>query len=149
MDFRVATVDDLEVLISLREQLLIDEGQDSSNTIKDELKGFFTKQLSDDLLVQWLVEDGDTVMATGGVQFISFPPSFQNPSGRRGYILNMYTHPNYRKQGLAKKLLNLCIEEARQRNVYHLFLISSEMGKPVYKKYGFSENDIYMEYFLK
>lgn len=59
----------------------------------------------------------------------------------------MFTHSEYRNRGIAKQLLNQIITEAQKRKVHHLFLIASEMGKPLYKKMGFKENDIYMEYF--
>lgn len=148
MNFRLATLDDIELLLSMRKQLLLDEGQIPENDMDEELRTFFATQLADGRLVQWIVEEGADVMATGGIQFIDFPPSFRNPSGMRGYILNMYTHPSFRKRGLAGKLLDYCIEEARSRQVIQLFLIASEMGKSLYKKYGFKETDSFMEYVL-
>lgn len=148
MNFRLATLDDLEWIIDLRKQLLIEEGQIVSSNIDEELKNFFEKQLTSHQYVQWLVEEVDHVIATGAIQFISFPPSYLNSTGIRGYILNMYTHPDYRGKGIAKQLLNETLKEAQSREVQHIFLISSEMGKPLYKKMGFKENDIYMEYFI-
>lgn len=148
MNFRLATLDDLEWIIDLRKQLLIEEGQIVSFNIDEELKTFFENQLTSHQYVQWLVEEDNNVIATGAIQFISFPPSYFNPTGIRGYILNMYTHPDYRGKGIAKQLVNQLLKEAQRRKVQHIFLISSEMGKPLYKKIGFKENDIYMEYFL-
>ena len=149
MKFRLATLEDLELIIALRLQLLKDEGQEASSTIEDQLKLFFENQFTSNQFVQWFVEQGNEVMATGAIQFIAFPPSYFNPTGIRGYIANMYTHPEHRKKGIAKKLLQQLEAEAKARNVQHLFLIASEMGKPLYKKNGFTENDIYMECFLK
>lgn len=148
MNFRLATLDDLEWIIDLRKQLLIEEGQIVSSNIDEELNTFFENQLTSHQYVQWLVEEDNKVIATGAIQFISFPPSYFNPTGIRGYILNMYTHPDYRGKGIAKQLVNETLKEAQSREVQHIFLISSEMGKPLYKKIGFKENDIYMEYFL-
>lgn len=147
MNFRLATIEDLEIVIALRKQLLIDEGQIASSNIDEELKTFFEHQFSTNQYVQWLVEEDHQVVATGALQLISFPPSYFNPTGIRGYILNMFTHSEYRNRGVAKQLLNQIITEAQKRKVHHLFLIASEMGKPLYKKMGFKENDIYMEYF--
>ena len=149
MNFRLASLDDLELLIDLRKQLLVEEGQIVTSNIDKELNTFFEYQISSNQYVQWLVEKDNNIIATGALQFISFPPSYINPTGIRGYITNMYTHSEYRNKGIAKQLLNQLLAEAQKRKIHHLFLISSEMGKPLYKKMGFKENDIYMEYFLE
>ncbi|MCM3723708.1 GNAT family N-acetyltransferase [Solibacillus isronensis] len=149
MEYRLATKDDMELLIDLRKRLLVEEGQTVSSNIDEQLRSFFEKQLNSDQIVQWIIEEEKGAIATGGIQFISFPPSYSNPTGIRGYILNMYTTPESRGRGLAKQLVERLLAEAQERNVHHIFLISSPMGKPLYKKIGFKENDIYMEYFIK
>lgn len=148
MELRLATTDDMEILIDLRKRLLVEEGQTVSSDINEELRNFFEKQLNSGQFVQWIIEEDKNVLATGGIQFISFPPSYSNSTGIRGYILNMYTTPESRGRGLAKRLVERIFKEAQGRNVHHIFLISSPMGKPLYKKIGFKENDIYMEYFI-
>lgn len=148
MEFRLASIDDLQLLIDLRKKLLVEEGQVITSNIDEQLQSFFEKQFASGQYVQWLVVEEQNIVATGALQLIAFPPSYANPTGIRGYIANMYTHPAYRGQGIAKQLLNNILSEAQMRKVHHLFLISSEMGKPLYKKIGFKENDIYMEYFL-
>ncbi|MEK5186753.1 GNAT family N-acetyltransferase [Solibacillus sp. FSL R5-0449] len=149
MEFRLATTEDMEILIDLRKRLLVEEGQTVSSNIDEQLRSFFDKQLNSNQFVQWIIEEEKRAIATGGIQFISFPPSYSNPTGIRGYILNMYTVPESRGRGLAKQLVERLLAEAQERNVHHIFLISSPMGKPLYKKIGFKENDIYMEYFIK
>lgn len=149
MKFRLASREDMGRLIDLRKRLLVEEGQTVSSNIDEELRAFFDNQFNSDQFIQWLIEHEENVIATGGIQFISFPPSYSNPTGIRGYILNMYTEPENRGRGLAKQLVERLLEEARVRSVHHIFLISSPMGKSLYKKIGFNENDIYMEYFVK
>jgi len=148
MHFRLASLEDIQLLIDLRKQLLVEEGQIVSSNIEEELKRFFEHQISSNQYVQWLVEQDHNVIATGAIQFISFPPSYFNPTGIRGYISNMYTHSENRNKGIGKQVLHQLLAEAKRRKVHHIFLISSEIGKPLYKKMGFKENDIYMEYFL-
>lgn len=149
MEYRLATTDDMELLIDFRKRLLVEEGQTVSSNIDEQLRSFFEKQLNSDQFVQWIIEEEKCAIATGGIQFISFPPSYSNPTGIRGYILNMYTAPASRGRGLAKQMVERLLADATERNVHHIFLISSPMGKPLYKKIGFKENDIYMEYFIK
>ena len=148
MHLRLATVADVQWLINSRKQILIDEGQTVTSNINDQLQAYFEKQLTSNNYVQWLVEADEQIVATGAIQFISFPPSFANPTGVRGYICNMYTAAQYRKKGIAQQIVCKLIAEAKGRDVHHLFLIASEMGKPVYKKIGFVENESYMDYLL-
>ena len=124
---------------------LIDEGIKPDEDIDRELSIFFKSKLTDGTLIQWLVEDHEEIIACGAVLFYDFPPSYTNKTGKKAYISNMYTTESYRGQGIAKKLLTKLVEEAKMSGVSKLWLVASEMGKPVYKKFGFMETDDYLE----
>mgnify|MGYP003391121235 FL=1 len=64
-------------------------------------------------------------------------PTFHNPTGEKAYIMNMYTLPEYRRQGIAYKTLDLLVAEAKKRNIKMISLEATEQGKPLYDKYGF------------
>ncbi|MDE7429809.1 MAG: GNAT family N-acetyltransferase, partial [Lachnospiraceae bacterium] len=53
-------------------------------------------------------------------------------------IMNMYTAPEYRRQGIARRTLDLLVAEAKERGVLPVSLEATEMGRPLYEKYGFS-----------
>ncbi len=63
----------------------------------------------------------------------------------KGYITNMFTEEKYRGQGIATYLLKKLVVEAGKSGVSKLWLGASEMGKPVYKKFGFKETDEWLE----
>lgn len=63
--------------------------------------------------------------------------------------MNMYTKPNYRNRGIATKLLQYLVAEAELRNCKKLTLNASQMGRPLYEKYGFKEVKDGMVYCLK
>lgn len=146
MLYRLATPQDIPTLIELRKRQLIDEGSIPDTIINKELTAFFEHHLSDGSLIQWIVEEQDTIIATAGVVFYAFPPSYTNPSGMKGYITNVYTHSAFRGQGLASALLDKLVDEAKKRHIQVLLLEASTMGKPVYIKYGFVEMDTWMVY---
>ncbi len=148
LNYRKATVSDVKMLVELRKTQLIDEGLIPDKDIDRELEAFFAKHLQDESLVEWLIEDDTKIVATGGIQFYEFPPSFQNVSGIRGYVSHMYTDPAYRRQGLASSLLDRVVQEARERGITLLFLYASDQGKFVYIKYGFVEKNEWMEFKL-
>ena len=145
MNYRICTKKDIPVMCEMRKQQLIQSGIDPKTDIDAELYRFFTDKLDDGSLVEWMLEENGKVIATAGILFIEFPPSYRNPTGVRGYITNMYTAPEYREKGIASSMLEKLIEEARKRSVFRICLRASEMGKSVYKQFGFEESDRWME----
>lgn len=81
--------------------------------------------------------EGARVVGAGGVSFFQVMPTVHNPSGNKAYIMNMYTHPDYRRRGVALKALDLLVQEAKRRGVTAISLEATEMGRPLYEKYGF------------
>ena len=97
-------------------------------------------------LVEWVAEEDDRrIIATAAVAFMDFPPTFANPSGKKGYITNMYTADKYRGRGIAGTLLKKLEQEARERGISNLVLHASKMGRKAYVKSGFSERQVVME----
>ncbi|MFT4145559.1 MAG: GNAT family N-acetyltransferase [Mobilitalea sp.] len=145
MTYRIATLNEIDTLVELRKKQLIDEGISPAEDTTEEMHKFFEKKMSDGTMVEWVVEDDHKIIATSAIVFYEFPPSFTNKSGIKGYITNMYTAPEYRGQGIASSLLDKLIGEAKERNVHKLWLGASEMGRPVYLKYGFEEKNIWLD----
>ncbi|WP_232490208.1 GNAT family N-acetyltransferase [Neobacillus cucumis] len=96
-------------------------------------------------LIQWLVGDNEEIIACGAVLFYEFPPSYTNKTGKKAYIVNMYTNQNYRGQGIATKLLTKLVDEVKSSGISKIWLGASKMGRPVYKKFGFRERDEFLE----
>ena len=149
MNYRTATLDDIEVLVELRKKQLVDEGIDANKDINEELTNFFRKKLDDHSLIEWVVSGNDTIIATAAIVFYEFPPTYTNKSGVKGYITNMYTVPEYRGKGIATSLLDKLVEEAKTRKVEKLWLSASKLGRPVYLKYGFKETNEWLELEIK
>lgn len=145
LEYRKATEDDIPRLCQIRKQQLIDEGAEPGINIDDELALYFSAKLGDNSLVEWLLEENGDIIATAAIVFMEFPPSYTNRTGIKGYIANVYTSPAYRGQGIATSLLGKLICEAKDRGVQIVCLEASKFGKPVYRRFGFSETDDWME----
>jgi len=142
---RRATIEDIPALCEARVKQLVDEGLQPDEPIQDDLRVYFEKTLSDETLVEWVLEDEGKIVATAGIAFMPFPPTFSNPIGTRGYVTNMYTAPSHRGRGIATHLLALLMDEARQRGVHKIVLHASKMGRSVYKRQGFHPANGWME----
>ena len=57
----------------------------------------------------------------------------------------MYTNPEHRRQGIAYKTLDLLVKESRKRGIFAISLEATDMGRPLYEKYGFIKMEDEME----
>ena len=60
---------------------------------------------------------------------------------KRAHLMNVYVKKEFRRKGLAKKMLELLIEEAKSRKVTEISLDATEKGRPLYESMGFGSND--------
>ncbi|WP_243648172.1 GNAT family N-acetyltransferase [Acidipila rosea] len=86
----------------------------------------------------WLTQDEGRVVAGAGLLLLDWPPHPLDPhSTQRGYLLNVYVEPEYRRKRLASKLIELALAEARRRKIRVVALHSTEEGRPLYESTGF------------
>lgn len=130
---RLATLGDVESLINLRIQLL----EADKAGFDDPLRVWLRTHLAEGSFLAWIAEDGGIVVAASGLTVLDRPPYPGNPRGLDGYVTNMYTLPAYRRQGLARQLLEVIIAHARRVGIKRLFLEASREGQPLYEQFGF------------
>jgi GNAT superfamily N-acetyltransferase len=86
----------------------------------------------------WVAEtDRGEIVAGGGVLLALWPPSAIDGKTQRPYIINMYTHPAFRRQGLAHQILNQILEFLRAEGFSIARLNASDAGRSVYESLGF------------
>lgn len=144
-----ATLKDLEILTDTRIEVLraangLSEDVDMSE-VKTQSYEYYREALQNDTHVAYLVYDGNAFVGAGGISFFRVMPTYHNPTGEKAYIMNMYTRLEYRRQGIAYKMLDLLIAEAKSRGVFAISLEATDMGKPLYEKYGFVKMNDEME----
>ena len=148
--YRKAILSDAEKLAEIRSIFLKEMNNVSSeekriNIEKTNLE-YFRKTLCDNTFISWIALDNEEIIATGGLSFSVVPPCFPVTDGKVAYIMNMYTFPIYRNRGIGTELLKRIIDEAKQLGYKKITLNATEMGRPLYEKYGF--NDTHDEMYL-
>ncbi len=148
-NYKKATINDLELLTETRITVLRAANELSGDIdmteVKEQSMEYYRKAFHDDSHVAYLVFDQNTFVGAGGVSFFTVMPTFHNPTGKKAYIMNMYTNPSYRRQGIAYKTLDLLVAEAKKRGILAISLETTNMGKPLYEKYGFVRMEHEME----
>lgn len=147
--YRKATIKDIKILTQKRIQVLraankLNDTIDMS-VVEQNSYDYYKAYLKDESHVAYLVFDRDIAVGTGGICFYKVMPTYHNPTGKRSYIMNMYTAPGYRRMGIAYKTLDLLVLASKERGVSHICLEATDMGRPLYMKYGFTEMDSEME----
>ena len=141
--YKRASLDDIDILTQTRVLVLRAANQLPDNTDMREVErqsyNYYRRALCDGSHIAYLVFDGEHFVGAGGISFFQVMPTYHNPSGHKAYIMNMYTDPAYRRKGIATKTLDLLIAEAKSKGVTAISLEATEMGRPLYEKYGFEK----------
>jgi len=114
--------------------------QDLYNTTKKYLEEHVNK----DLFTFIEILD-NKIVATCGLQIIKYMPQCVE-SGTEGYICNVYTLKEYRKRGIQTRLLEKCIEFAKENNVIKIKLSTNNPEAiNIYEKQGFKFDKLAMK----
>ena len=137
-----ATLADLDALAELRALVLhtaneLPDEVEIPQEVRDASRDFYSRRLTDGSHVAYIVYDGEVIVGAGGVTFYEVMPMCSLPTGNCAYIQNMYTHPDYRRRGIAWETLTRLVAEARRRGLSSVGLEATDMGKPLYEKFGF------------
>lgn len=139
--YKKATIEDIDILTETRIEVLRAANKLSDTADMSEVKrqsyDYYKKAFQDDAHIAYLVFDDNAFVGAGGVSFYQVMPTYHNPSGNKAYIMNMYTHPEYRRKGIAYKTLDMLINDTRNRGITVISLEATDMGRPLYEKYGF------------
>lgn len=73
-------------------------------------------------------------------------PSFIN--GLTGTVLNVYVKPEYRRQGIAKNIMDKLLKDAKAMGLDYVELKATEQGRGLYESLGF-EDDVSKYYRMK
>lgn len=64
-------------------------------------------------------------------------PSPDNPSGRCAYVMNVYTRPAFRHQGVAAQVIQWLIGRAQECGANKIYLEATAVAAPLYEELGF------------
>jgi ribosomal protein S18 acetylase RimI-like enzyme len=137
--YRRATPEDVDPLVNLRLAFLaeVSGATESGPVLRASLTEYFSKMIPSNEFIGFLAVADSTIIATSGLVFHRHPPSNRNPTGREAYIMNMYTLPEYRRRGIATRLLQMLIDHARQNDCGKISMHALPTGRSIYVNAGF------------
>ncbi len=140
-EIRPATTSDIEIIAAHRRAMFFEMGY-RDEAILDGMIAAFRPWLHGRMekgdYLAWLAVRGDGAVVAGlGLWLMDWPPHMIGPGSPRGNILNVYTNPDSRRQGLARRLMEVALEWCRTNRIRAVILHSSKEGRPLYEKLGF------------
>ena len=138
---RPATPQDCSVILHHRRSMFHDMGEGSAGDLDRMVAAtapWLAQALADGSYQGWLAETADQrVVAGGGVLVSSWPAGPYDPVTKRALIINVYTEPEARRQGLARRLMSLIIRWLKEQGFSSVVLHASDAGRPLYEELGF------------
>lgn len=138
---RKALPEDLDIVLHHRREMFREMGLNDPAAFEraDAMsREFFSKALAGDRYHGWFIEDDEGKVVSGaGIILIEYHPSPVNPTTHRPWVVNVYTERAARRQGLARRLMDVLIAWTREQGYKNLFLHASNEGRPLYESLGF------------
>ncbi len=138
---RMATIADAAQISSHRRAMFEAMGRGTVESLDAMTRGFepwVHSRLADGRYMGWIISDAGHPIASAGLLILEWPPHPLDPAGEsRAYLLNVFVEPAYRRRGLARELIRLCLAETHRRGIRIVSLHASDQGRPIYESLGF------------
>lgn len=102
---------------------------------------YLRKAIAEGVFRCWLGCTGSRAVASGAVLIVSWPAHPYDLECRRATILNVYTEPRYRRQGIARQIMETMIAWCKQEGFAWINLHASEAGRHLYETLGFESSN--------
>jgi ribosomal protein S18 acetylase RimI-like enzyme len=145
-DYRVrrATIDDAEVIARHRTAMFREMGVagGAPEAVEIATRERLRREIPSGEYVGWLAESREQPVAGAGVLLHQYYPSVSNPRGRpTAYILNVYTEPEHRRRGLARRLVEEIFDWCAVHDIPRASLHFSDSGRELYEQLGFTSTN--------
>lgn len=142
MECRIATNDDIETLMDIRLEMLrivndLKEEQDFTEELVNHSRKYFLEGEQETCLAF----DNGVAVGCASISYIEIMPTFSHPTGKRAHLMNVYTKAEYRRQGIAREMVEILIDDAKSKGVTEISLDATESGRPLYESLGFKASD--------
>lgn len=102
---------------------------------------WLANHIADGSFRAWLACDADCPVAGGAVIITPWLAHPYDLECRRATLLNVYTNPEYRRRGIARKIMQTMIDWCKREGLARVTLHASEDGRHLYESLGFEASN--------
>jgi len=141
IEYRIATAGDIDLMMSSRlEMLHVVNDLSGDYEFSDELIDYSRDYFLNGDQTTVLALDGQAVIGCASMSYMTIMPTFSHPTGKRAHLMNVYTNSNYRRQGIARRMVTMLIDDAWGKGATEISLDATESGRPLYESLGFKDS---------
>jgi ribosomal protein S18 acetylase RimI-like enzyme len=140
-----ATAADAPIISQHRRKMFVDAGR-ADNQVLDVMAEHFEpwveRMLTEGKYIGWIITASGRVVASAGLLILDWPPHPLDPrQDKRGYLLNVFVEPEFRRRRLATQLIEAALAEARRRRIRVVALHSTDSGRALYESNDFRDTN--------
>ena len=144
MEIKIADFEDINDVTDLRMSYLKEAyrglSKSDENKIRNNNITYLKKQLNKKCFIVFIKEDG-ILCSCAYLNIIEKAANLRFINGIYGEIYGVFTLPEYRKMGMATKLIKFLVEIGKDLQLPFIKLDASADGYYLYKQVGFEETD--------
>jgi GNAT superfamily N-acetyltransferase len=141
IQIRRGTPADISVIRHHRLEMMSEMGigdPSEYNAYGSEFELFAAQAMASSTFHSWLAEvPSGEVVAGGAIFLVPWPANPLDRKQQRAFLLNVFTEPGFRRQGIARTLVQMMVDWCRGQGFRSVFLHASEAGRPLYQSMGF------------
>ncbi|MGC1784252.1 MAG: GNAT family N-acetyltransferase [Acidobacteriaceae bacterium] len=137
---RQATPEDAPIIARHRHRMFVDAGRADNSALRrvtEAFESWVAPMMREGKYMGWLALHDGKVVAGAGLMIMDWPPHPLDPEPHRGYLLNVYVDPEFRRKRIASNLIELALAEARRRKIRVVSLHATEDSRRMYESSGF------------
>jgi GNAT superfamily N-acetyltransferase len=142
---RLGTIDDAGAIAAHRRAMFYEMGSRDDAALDAMTAAFLPwlrpKMTGQEYLAWVAVGPDGSIVAGLGLWLMDWPPHMIGPGARRGNILNVYTDHQYRRQGIARRLMDIALDWCRANGIRAVILHASDDGLKLYQQLGFQSTN--------
>ncbi len=138
---RESTLDDAPEILRHRRLMFRDMGFRDEAALDAMQAGsdpYILARMKDGTYRGWLAQTPEgRVAGGGGVLLYPWLTNPRDPNPMRAYLLNVYVYQEFRRQGVARRLMQVMVDWCRAQSFATVWLHASDEGRPLYESMGF------------
>lgn len=133
-------IDNLPELLKWRKEVITNVFDEvPSAELMEVNRMFYQRHLADHTHLAFIALEDGVGAGCGALCLSEELPSPDNPSGKCGYLMNIYVRDEFRDRGIGHEIVRRLVNEAKIRNCGKIYLETTEAGRKLYESLGFHD----------